>query len=80
MRILAEILVQFLQHWILRRFPVLFDVFLVSSAAAAMISGVAAFQADSAVAGTLLLAGGLIAAGVAVLSCRARWRARSSNG
>jgi hypothetical protein len=74
MQILAEILVQLFQHWILRHFPVVFDLFLGLSAAAGLIAGVAAFQADSALAGTFLFAGGLIAAGVAVLSYRARRR------
>ena len=80
MQILAEILVQLFQHWVLRRFPALFDVFFGLSAAAGMTAGVAAFQADSAIAGTLLLAGGLVALGVAILSYRQRRQTEGSDG
>jgi sugar phosphate permease len=77
MQILAEILVQFIQHWILRRFPVVVDGLVLLLAAVGMVAGTASLLAGNTVGGAFFLPGGLAILGALVLSYRERRRPRS---
>lgn len=75
MQILAELFVQYFSFSAIQRFPVVFEVLFGLMATAAAVAGLACFDADNMLAGGLLLGGGLLSLGVAVLSYRER-RAR----
>lgn len=78
--IVVEVVIQFVQCTVVRRFPVLFDLFIGVSGAALLVAGITGLQAGGFIRGAALVTLGVLGLGFGMLSYRERRRVTAGPG